>query len=339
MSRACLALTVALGFYMFANQLVVLAQRTDKPSAAKEPQHLPWGREHVEEGFPDYVTGDECLFCHRDIGTTWPRNAHQRTMRPAEKNDLALRSLAMLAGGNKFAPEVDLLLGEERFVRYLKRSKQYGRVEMLSATHDAAVGKIEGDANWDENKFADRCAGCHATAVDTATRAFSATSIDCVSCHGVVDLAHSKNTTLVLLSDQNRDPKQVVSICAQCHLRGGQSKSSGLPYPNSFVAGDNLFLDFDVDLSDDAIHQLPPADRHIFENVRDVELLRNTQVTCLSCHSVHQQSTAKHQELSHSDRCMSCHGADSEKSTLTEAYKATKRAPKSNVCEYSIGHR
>ena len=34
---------------------------------------------------PKYVTGDECLFCHRDsIGDTWQGNAHTITMRQKE---------------------------------------------------------------------------------------------------------------------------------------------------------------------------------------------------------------------------------------------------------------
>ena len=45
----------------------------------------------------------------------------------------------------------------------------------------------------------------------------------------------------------------VTSICAQCHVRTGKSRSTGLPYPNNFVAGDNLFRDFQVDFSDEAL--------------------------------------------------------------------------------------
>ena len=56
-------------------------------------------------------------------------------------------------------------------------------------------------------------------------------------------------------------------------MRTGKSRSSGLPYPNNFVAGDNLFRDFRVDLTEMAIQKLNPADRHVQENVRDVVLL------------------------------------------------------------------
>ena len=45
-----------------------IPQRTD-PAA--------WGSDHVGQNFPEYMTGDECLFCHRRIGPSWNNNRHQ----------------------------------------------------------------------------------------------------------------------------------------------------------------------------------------------------------------------------------------------------------------------
>src|SRR2546428_629726 len=134
-------------------------------------------------------------------------------------------------------------------------------------------------------------AGCHTTGVETATKTFSAFGHDCYACHGVVDLNHTGDTKLMLLSKKRRDALEVVtSICAQCHLRGGKSRSTGLPYPNQFVAGDNLFKDYLVNfaLADDA--NLNAGDRHVYRNVRDV-VVNGSETTCLSCHKVHGQST------------------------------------------------
>ena len=68
-------------------------------------------------------------------------------------------------------------------------------------------------------------------------------------------LNHTNDTSLIWLSKKRRsDAKAITSICAQCHLRGGKSKSTGLPYANNFLAGDNLFQDYAVDFAraDDA---------------------------------------------------------------------------------------
>jgi hypothetical protein len=110
----------------------------------------------------------------------------------------------------------------------------------------AGYGKLaiqESDGSWNETKFAGRCAGCHVTAVNPVDRTFAYTGIDCFCCHGNVDLRHSGGSPLALLSRKRRDtPLLVTSICAQCHLRGGESRATRLPYPSQFVPGDTCFL-------------------------------------------------------------------------------------------------
>lgn len=304
-----------------------------------------WGTDHVGRPFPDYVTGDECLFCHREIGPTWPENRHQLTVRPAIRHQHSVKSLNLLPGGDRIQNEIELEMGHSRVTRFAKRSKAYGKLDLLTAKYFHASkdddpndrGKIVGTGNvhWDAQTFGDRCAGCHATAVDSKTRAFSAISLDCFTCHGSVDLAHTKDSSLVLLSNTNQDARQVISICGQCHLRGGTSKSTGLPYPNTFVAGDNLFRDFNVDLSLAAIAKLPPRERHIFENVRTVVMLGQNELTCISCHNVHDQSTDSHQQLEESSSCTVCHVPNSGNSELNDAFLKSKHVKlHSTVCDY-----
>ena len=79
------------------------------------------------------------------------------------------------------------------------------------------------------------------------------------------------------------------------------------------MAGDNLFRDFQVDFSDEALRQLNPADAHVLDNVRDVVVRGKEEVTCLSCHDVHKQSTRKHHSLPSSDSCLHCHEATGPK--------------------------
>jgi hypothetical protein len=322
----------------------VSAEEDSRQSA--RPRRLDpsaWGSDHVGKRVPEYVTGDECLFCHRNIGPTWPDNRHQLTIRPATADDPAVTALREFDIHKSIADQVSFILGDVRTVRLLKRSQAFGKLDLFSAKYlppSEAPKRSGGFANsesphWDTNTFGERCAGCHSTAVDTPSRAFFATSIDCFACHGSVDLAHTGHPKLVLLSKKNREPREVISICGQCHLRGGKSKSSGLPYPNTFVAGDNLFRDFLVDLSADAISKLSPIDRHIFENSHDVVVFGRTETTCLSCHDVHNQSSERHQELNESRRCTTCHVPGSDHTELTESFLQS-RGPSahSQVCEY-----
>jgi hypothetical protein len=280
-----------------------------------------WGSDHVGKPVPDYVTGDECLFCHRtDVGPVWAKNRHHQTIREADAESVPLMALKTSPSLQNLAAEVKLLLGGNQQLRYLKPAKEYGKLELLSVAwvpaHGNEGGKLVAQDNpqWSPRKFQDACAGCHTTGVDSQSRAFSALALDCYVCHGDATLQHSKDSALMLLAKKRHDPARVVtSICAQCHVRSGKSRSTGLPYPNNFVAGDNLFRDFLVDLSPDQVAAVNPADRHILENVRQVVLSGKEEVTCLTCHDVHKESSKKHRQVAQSDSCLTCHHATGSK--------------------------
>ena len=274
---------------------------------AQTPKLEPsaWGSSHAGQEIPEFIHGDECLFCHRaNIGNQWRTNRHGTTIRQKEDApDITL------------PPGATHVLGSRKEIRFLKQ-EGYGTFQISK----------DGTA-WDKTKFADKCAGCHTTAVD-ADKRWTAFGLDCYTCHGVVDLKHSTDTSLVWLSKKKRsDVLAVESICAQCHLRGGKSKSTGLPYANNFVVGDNLFRDFTADFSkaDDA--SLNTGDRHVYRNVRDV-VVDGGSTTCISCHSVHGQSSHKHRLVLTNETCQDCHNA-------TGAKKEIKRwTVHSAVCEY-----
>lgn len=263
-----------------------------------------WGSDHVGKPIPEYVTGDECLFCHRKIGPAWQENRHHLTIRLLEESSPAQKKLKP-----DQIKEVKYVMGSEEFYQFLKPAKDYGKLALLKNVTD--------NPHWDTKTFGQSCAGCHATAVDSKTQSFSSLSLDCYACHGHVNLQHSKKPELVHLSNKRHDSPQVVtSICAQCHIRTGTSKSSGLPYPNNFIAGDNLFKDFKVNFTDEDINKLSTMDRHILNNVRDVVIFGKNKVTCLSCHDVHGQSSKKHHRLEQNDYCLTCHHAEGPKRKL-----------------------
>jgi hypothetical protein len=266
-------------------------------------------QDHVGQPVPKYVTGDECLFCHRvKVADTWQQNPHARTVHPREEDEQPVKNLP---------PDAAFILGAHPPYRGLKEDG-YGKYDLLS--HDGT--------SWNRESFARRCAGCHATAVDPNTLAFYASSLDCYTCHGVAPQNHPNDISLVWFSKKHtRDAKQIVSICGQCHLRGGKSKSSGLPYPNNFVAGDNLFHDFQVDFAKADDIGLSPSDRHIYSNARDV-MQNASGVTCLTCHKVHDNNTAKHRLILTGPICLDCHYAQGPKKRVKPS------VAKSDVCEY-----
>ena len=262
---------------------------------------------------PDYMTGDECLFCHRiAIGPSWGRNAHQRTLRPIESDPRLAAWIRAHPDLGSHAEEIDYVLGARRSHRLLRKSGRYGQLDLLGAflRPRDGVPRLENEPpfEWDPVTFADNCAGCHATATDSRTRAFAAVGIDCYSCHGVVDLQHANDGSLVLLSPGRPAPPELVaSTCGQCHIRSGRSRRSGLPYPDNHVAGDDLFADFVADLSPAALEAAPPRERHVLESIREMRAGRGEH-SCLACHSIHREDGRRHRALPESRYCRICHG-------------------------------
>jgi predicted CXXCH cytochrome family protein len=293
---------------------------TSRLVTADEPKRLDpaaWGSDHVGKPVPEYTTGDECLFCHREkIGARWGENRHNLTIRPLDPDSPAGRALKQPPAA-EFADAVRFVMGGQNRQRFLKPSKEYGKLDLLSVEwvpqHDGNPGRLVAveRPHWNGTQFANSCAGCHTTAVDPKEKAFSAVSLDCFTCHGNVPADHAKKPELAHLSPHRKDePRVVTSICAQCHVRTGQSKVTGRPYPTNFVAGDNLFRDFRADFSDEALKAISSADRHVMENVREVVVFGRETVTCLSCHDVHGRSSKKHHRVAEGASCLTCHNAD-----------------------------
>jgi hypothetical protein len=303
--------------------VVALGAMSSRLVSSDEPKRrdpAAWGSDHVGQPVPEYTTGDECLFCHRKkIGATWSANRHNLTIHPLDPDSPAGLALKQ-PPAKEFADAVKFVMGNRQRQRYLRPSKEYGKLDLLSIewepSRDDKPGKLVSTdhPHWNATQFADSCAGCHTTAVDPKDKAFSALSLDCFVCHGTVPVEHAKKPELAHLSPKRNDKAEVVtSICAQCHVRTGKSKETSRPYPTNFVAGDNLFRDFRTDFSDKALNALSSADRHVMENVRDVAVFGREEVTCLSCHDVHGRSSKKHHLVPKSASCLTCHNADGPK--------------------------
>lgn len=300
--------------------VVPLGAMTSRSEQPKRLDPAAWGSDHVGQPVPEYTTGDECLFCHREkVGAGWGANRHNRTIRPLDPESPAAGALKQ-PPAREFAGAVTLVMGGPHRQRFLRASKEYGKLDLLSIEWVPPRGETPGKLvsverpHWNAAQFADSCAGCHTTAVDPKEKAFSAVSLDCFACHGSVPAEHAKKPELAHLSPKRKDDARVVtSICAQCHVRTGRSKDTGRPYPTNFVAGDNLFRDLRADFSDAALAALSSADRHVMENVRGVVVFGREAVTCLSCHDVHGRSSRKHHRAAEGDSCLTCHNAGGPK--------------------------
>jgi len=82
-----------------------------------------WGGNHAGKPVPDYVHGDECLFCHRnDIGPGWQKNSHGITLRQSEDAPELQRVLESEPALKPVAAEIGYFLGNLHRVRFLKKA-------------------------------------------------------------------------------------------------------------------------------------------------------------------------------------------------------------------------
>ena len=140
MPRATLVVTTGLLLTIAASVTVRVLATADETEQPRRIDPAAWGADHVGKSHPAYMTGDECLFCHRTIGPTWLDNRHPLTMRPASPDEPAIAWLRELIGRDDFAAETRYLMGSQRIIRFLRRSKEYGKLEILSASF---VPKLE----------------------------------------------------------------------------------------------------------------------------------------------------------------------------------------------------
>jgi hypothetical protein len=309
--------------------------------AGLRTSHIPQGaeqpatRQSDDAPLPDYISGDECLFCHRfETAQNWQENRHNRTIRRVDADERALFTLRRYQGAS-IADGIEFVMGGKYRIRFLKKGQAYGQLDLLTTElipekpHEPAKLIRSENPEWDMAKFGSGCAGCHATQANSRTQSFAAVSLDCYVCHGDTSLEHTKDKSRMLFARGHQEPPRViVSSCGQCHLRGGRSRTTRLPYPKNYIAGGDLFTDFQVNFAAADDPKLNPGDRHVFHNARTVMELGMGEVTCLSCHSVHTQSTLKHRRLLRSEICFVCH--DREASGWTKpSYEVH-----SSVCGY-----
>ena len=82
---------------------------------------------------PEYMESGECLFCHRnEVGVTWAKNKHNRTIRDADPKEPAIAALHADPKAKEVAEQVELIMGDTRSNRFLKRAAAYGKLDLLS---------------------------------------------------------------------------------------------------------------------------------------------------------------------------------------------------------------
>ena len=121
---ALLVLFGLAGLLFYHSRLVAEPLATLDPAA--------WGSDHVGQPVPEYVDGNECLFCHRnDVGS--PGATTTITGGPRDRPDSpALAALQASPELKQAAGEVSLVMGERHRQRFLKPAAAFGQLDLFS---------------------------------------------------------------------------------------------------------------------------------------------------------------------------------------------------------------
>ena len=87
-------------------------------SKAQTVDPAGWGGNHVGKPIPEYVHGDECLFCHRNtIGATWQKNAHGVALRQSEDAPELVALLSKQPSLASVSSQIGYFLGSRQIVK------------------------------------------------------------------------------------------------------------------------------------------------------------------------------------------------------------------------------
>src|SRR5262249_44237703 len=147
-STACTAIAIlaAVLLTICVATMTTSQQTTASKNSQSANDPATWGGNHVGKGIPEFVHGDECLFCHRnDVGITWQKNAHGVTVRQQED---APELRALIDKQERLATvknQIEYFLGSRHRIRFLKKDG-YGKFDLLST--QAAINPNAQPETW-----------------------------------------------------------------------------------------------------------------------------------------------------------------------------------------------
>lgn len=271
----------------------------------------------------EYIGASECRSCHRSTAGTHADTRHALTLQePGRDNLIADFSQddpvrqVLFPGEDEprhfSEDDIAFIVGSGRNVqRYVYRVDR-NEYMVFPAEWNVAEQKWEAYVlteewpsqayDWEEN-----CAYCHTTGFEPERGRWEDDGVQCEACHGPASI-HAE-----VAQDAGRNPDEtelaalrasiVVSpdpqVCGSCHSQGLDAET-GLPFPASYRAGDELALGFTLSQPDDTAHWR--ASGHAAgQNMQYNEWLNSRHASALD--NLKASSYAE-------ESCLECHSAD-----------------------------
>jgi hypothetical protein len=173
----------------------------------------------------DYVGSATCAVCHKDKADLLKKSIHSKMIRPANGADL------IQVHGNLAAPKAPKpedfthVMGgwykEESYIKAVTNVDQTVSYTVINFQWDPIKGTYVD--NQPLRDWLVKCAGCHTTGYQPATRTFNEFNIGCEACHGPGG-EHAANLGEVpMVIDRSSEG------CGYCHIRAENAATAEFP--------------------------------------------------------------------------------------------------------------
>lgn len=307
------------GNHSIANNVANTQNMTNNCLTCHTDQSADWAANYVAprpglgEGAEGYIGSARCATCHEENYFSWQETMHSRMVQnPATTPNAIVGDFSSEDSDRSFAmQDVLYTIGSQWKQLYLSQTVE-GKLFILPAQWNVA------DKEWvayhpeagEDNGWLENCGSCHVTGLNTQSWGFKEFSVGCESCHGP-GAAHAKEPKKVKPFAEVDD-----QVCGSCHSRG--TSPEGFHFPASYRPGDKLSEHFTQAIGSDVqwpdgsakLNNQQYSDWHL-----DNRMLDSGDVTCTTCHSVHDAGLAQHQLTKPlNDLCLQCH--DQQKSLI-----------------------
>lgn len=257
----------------------------------------------------DYVGSAKCGECHDRVYATWFGTGHAQIIQVVKDNPLAIQGDFVSKSAVRTFDATGIVfthgvLWKQRYV------DDKWRVLPAQWNFDSRTWAPYRAADWEKIDWRKECANCHTVGFDKEKLEWTELGIGCESCHGPGG-AHAEEPTINNILSPKRMTKTVAGdMCGRCHTRG-KTPDGKWEFPADVQAGEIIHPSDFTPVSYETTKSWWP-DGAVREHRQQWIQWKQTShylagVDCVSCHTVHSQSTKFATREQPNVLCRGCH--------------------------------
>lgn len=297
---------------------------------AEEPKNTSKeGNNSANKKVATYVGSESCKTCHSEVYEKYSGTLHTKMVQDAKADPSVITGdftkegePLSLAGVKK--EDIAFTIGSKYKQRYVVKDGDALRI--LPTEYKFGKGEwvdYHGD-EWKDRDYEALCTSCHTTGVDPKTGAWTEMGIGCEACHGPAsEHVNAGGDKTKIVNPANLDIARQTDVCAQCHIRGKNTKYEGREDALGFVPGMKLtdvytWATPKTDNPEKPIFYEDGASKKHHQQFQDFEQSKHyaANLTCTSCHDPHAKNKDGYQLKDTIDNvCLSCHNEGGKATT------------------------